>query len=127
MERSDIMDTLLEFMWNFLWLFLLVLIATLVFYNKSRKNYSKLKKRDPIRVFIAKYNLDVRKVSYKKILLASSIINSFIISFAATLVIFVDNYLWAILICFVVVMCLIYALYDIAGRIFKKMEEKENV
>jgi hypothetical protein len=24
-------------------------------------------------------------------------------------------------------MCLIYALYDIAGRIFKKMEEKENV
>ena len=121
------MDTLLEFMWNFLWLFLLVLIATLVFYNKSRKNYSKLKKRDPIRVFIAKYNLDVRKVSYKKILLASSIINSFIISFAATVLIFIDNYLWAILICFVVVMCLIYALYDIAGRIFKKMEEKENV
>ena len=123
------MNIVFEFLWNFIWLFLLVLIVYLVFINRRKKDYSKLKKNDPVKIFIARYNIDVRKTSYKKILNISAVINSFIISFASTLILFIDNVLWALLTCFVVVFGLIYVLYEITGRRLKskEKEKKKNV
>lgn len=121
------MNRLVSFLYDFVLLFLLFYIIYSVFINKKKKSYSKLKKNDEVKIFIARYNLDVRKLDYKKILNAVSIINSFIISFTSTLILNIDNFMISIMVCFVVLMILIYSLYEIAGRYFKKMEEKENV
>lgn len=121
------MNTALQFLWDFILIFLIVLIVSFVFINKKKKSYSKLKKTDAIKMFIARYNIDVRKISYKKILNVVTLISSFIISFASTLVLYIDSILWAILVCFVVTLLLIYTLFEIAGRTLKKMEEKKNV
>ena len=121
------MNPVLKFLYDFTLLFLLVLIIYLVFINKRKSTYSKLKKNDYIRLFIARYNLDVRKTKYKTILTVAAFINSFILAFTAVLTLKIDNFFYKILVCFVVVFSLIYALYELAGRILKKKEGKNNV
>ena len=121
------MISVIEFLWNFFWIFLLVLIIYLVFINRRKRVYSRLKKGDPVKLFIARYNIDVRKVNYRKILNTTAVINSFIISFTSTLTMYVHGIFWSILVCFACVFGLIYALYELAGRYFKKMEAKSNV
>ena len=121
------MSPVAKFFYDFILLFLLVLIIYLVFVNKRKKNYSKLKKTDYVRAFIVRYNLDVRKTNYKTILTCIGCINSFILAFTATLSLRIDNYLYKILASFVIVFALIYALYESTGRILKKMEDKKDV
>ena len=121
----------MQYVWNFLLdfsaFFSIILIVYLVFLNKKKKDYSKLKKGDLIKVFIARYNLDMRKQDYKKVLLLYTIVKVFVISFTAALIMSIKSFIWKVLIAFVVVFVLIYALFEILGRTLKKREEKENV
>lgn len=118
------MDKILSCLYDFVFIFLLVFIVYSVFLNKNRKEYKMLKKNDMIKVFIARYNLDMKKTKYDTVLRVVTFINSFIISFSSVLVINIDSVVWAILISFVVIMALIYALYEIAGRALKRKECK---
>ena len=118
------MEIVLKFIINFILLFVLFCILYKVFIYKNKKDYSKLKKNDEIKVFIARYDLDMRKTDYKSVLNAIILINSFIISFSATLVLNIEGMVYKLLICFIVVFILIYALFEIAGRYFKNKEEK---
>ena len=118
------MEVVLKFLYNFILLFSLFIIVYKVFLYKNKKDYSKLKKNDEIKIFIARYDLDMRKTNYKNVLNAIILINSFIISFSATLILNIDGMVMILLVCFVVVFILIYALFEIAGRYFKNREEK---
>ena len=115
----------LGFLYDFVLLFLLVLIVYLVFVNKRRSDYSKLKDGSYVKAFIARYNLDMRKTNYKDVLTIVAFINAFILSFTSALVLNIDKYIWKIVISFIVVFVLIYALYEIAGRYLKNKEDKK--
>ena len=106
------MDKFLSCLYDFVCIFLLVFIVYSVFLNKNRKEYKKLKKNDMIRLFIARYNLDMKKTKYELVLRTETIINSFIISFCSVLVINIKGVIWAIIIGFAVIMVLTYSLYD---------------
>ena len=121
------MDYVLRFMYDFILLFLLCYLVHYVFLNKNKKDYSKLKKNDEVKIFIARYNLDVRKTSYKKILNIVTLINSFIISFTAVLIVYIDGFVWKILVSFVVIFALIYSLFEVVGRYLKSCENKITV
>ena len=117
----------LLFLYDFVLLFLLFYIIYSVFVNKRKREYGKLKKNDVIKIFIARYNLDMRKTEYKKVLNVVTIINSFIISFTATLILHINNFWLKVAVCFVVIFVLIYSLFEIAGRYFKNREDNKNV
>ncbi len=117
--------SVIKFLSDFVLLFLLVFIIYMVFVNKRRKDYHKLKDGSYIKLFIARYNLDMRKTNYKTVLNIFAIINSFILSFTASLILNINNYIWKIVVCFIVVFVLIYALYEIAGRYLKNKEDKK--
>ena len=121
------MDAILKFLFNFVLLFILFYIVYKVFIYKNKKDYSKLKKNDEIKVFIARYNLDMRKTNYNHVYNTIICINSFIISFSSTLVLNIEGTILKFLVCFAVVFALTYALFEIAGRYFKNKEEKKNV
>ncbi len=121
------MKNVLMFLYDFVLLFLLFYLIYTVFLNKKKRDYSKLKKNDVIKIFIARYDLDMRKTDYKKVLNVITIINSFIISFSATLVLHIENFWLKVAVCFVVIFILIYSLFEIAGRYFKNKEEQKNV
>lgn len=111
-------------------LFLLFIVFFLIYYlfiNKKKKDFNKLKESDEIKVFIKKNKINIKKINYKTLLLVLSAINAFIIAFTSTVILNIDNFIWAILVGFVVIMLLLYSLYSIAGKYFKKSEEKQNV
>jgi Ca2+/Na+ antiporter len=121
------MNEVVSFIYDFVLLFLLILIVYLVFINKNKQDYSKLKENSIVKNFIAKYNLDMRKTKYKSVLNILSIINSFILSFCATLMLHLKIGYWKYVIVFLTIMALIYSLYEIAGRYFRKKEDDKNV
>ena len=116
-----------KMLYDFILIFALLLIIYLVFINKNRKEYSKLNDNSVIKSFIARYNLDMRKTKYKNVLIAVSIINSLILSFTTVLILNLNLSYWKYVIAFVVIMALIYSLYEITGRYFKKKEDERNV
>ena len=118
------MQYVLNFLLDFLGFYAIIFLIYVVFLNKKKKDYSKLKKGDLIKVFIARYNLDMRKQDYKKVLLLYTIVKVFVISFTAALIMNINSFIWKVVIAFVVVFVLIYALFEILGRVLKKREEK---
>lgn len=121
------MEIVLGFIKDFILLFLMCLIIYLVFVAKRKKDYSKLKKNDEIVIFVTRYRLNPKKTNYKKLVYILYIINSFIISFTSVLILNIENIWWSIVICFIVIFVLVYSLFEIAGRYFKKMEGNKNV
>ena len=117
------MGKLLTCLYDFIFIFLLVYIVYSVFLKK-RKNYKGLSDNDMIKIFIRRYNLDMRKTKFENVVKAITFINSFIISFCSVIVINIDSIVWSIIISFVVIMSLLYSLYEITGRAFKRKEEK---
>lgn len=118
---------ILKFIGDFLLIFALVYIIYSVFFNKKRKDYKDLKKNDEIKFFIRKYDLDMRKTKYKSLLRTLTFINSFIISLETTIVLYIENYIVKIIVCFISSIILLYALYTITGNYYKKKENEENV
>ncbi len=118
------MEAVLLFLKDFALIFLIVLIVYFVFLNKKRKEYSKLKDTDEIKLFILRYGLNMKKTKYKTVLNTVTIINSFIISFSATIISYIDNVLWSLLVGFVLLIIMIYSCYEIAGRYLKRREDR---
>ena len=118
-------NPVLQFLFDFVLLYLLVLIVYLVFVNKRRSDYSKLKDGSYVKAFIARYNLDMKKTNYKEVLKIFAFINAFILSFTSALVLNIDKFVWKVVISFIVVFVLVYALYEIAGRYLKNKGYKK--
>ena len=116
---------MLNFLKDFILLFIVFFLIYYIFVNKKKKDYASLKEKDEIKVFINKYKLNLKKVSYKTIVLVVSFINAFIVSFTSSIILNIESFLWAILVGFVDIMVLIYSLYTIAGKTLKKMEAKK--
>ena len=121
------MDVILINLFYFVGLFMLSYILYSVFLNKNRKEYSKLKKNDEVKFFIARYNLNMKKTNYKDVLRSVTIMNCIIISFAATIIFNIESIIWSVLVSFIVVVALTYSLYEIVGRYYKRKEDRKDV
>lgn len=121
------MDVVVRFIIDFVLLTILIYLVHMLYYNRKKSVYKELKKNDEVKLFIARYNLDMRKTDYKLVLRVVALCNAIIISFTATLALNIHNYIWKILISFVVIFVLIYALFEICGRLLKKKEIDKNV
>lgn len=108
-----------HFILDFVCIFLVVFIIYSVFINKRKSDFNKLKSNDVIRLFVLRYDLDYRKIDYPKLVKVMSLISSFIIAFTSALIINIDSFIWSILVCFITVTILTYALFEIASKFFK--------
>lgn len=81
-----------------------------------------------INYLIFKFNLDPNKILYKPVCLYCALINGFIISGVVTIISNIKlKMMWQFLIGFVLLFGLIYAIYEIYGRILvKKGWQKKN-
>ena len=78
-----------------------------------------------VQYFVHKYKLSKDKIQYKKFFRMIAFINSIIISFVSSLVMYMDiiwkvNYFIELLVGFILLLMLIYALYEIYGRHLNK-------
>lgn len=102
-----------------------ILIFLLHFYMYIR-NKKVLKENDGIGTgfVIRRFNLDLKKITYKKVAIIVSLVNSLIISFTSVIVINIDNFIYKILVGFVLIFALIFSLYEIVGRYLYKSQFK---
>ena len=86
-------------------------------YDKRKKKRKKNNELMEISYLVSKFNLDKDKLNLKKLLILVSMINAFIISFVSVVVMLIRiNIILQLFIGFVLLMALIYALYEILGR-----------
>lgn len=96
--------------------------------NKGKGKNGKKKKIKSIGeldYLVAKFKLNYKKINKERAIIWISLINSFIISIVSTIIILMPfKIIWQMLIAFVLLFSLIYALYEIYGRHLKKEEER---
>lgn len=112
----------MEYVFLFILIFLIVFIYFKVFYQIKQK---KIEKISIISVFVKVFKLDRNKMNIKAFLNILSLVNSLIIAFVSTFVMYLDivwklNYFVELLIGFILIVLLIYSLYNIIGRILNK-------
>ena len=112
------------FLIDFVVFFIIFYLFYILYLKKRKKDYEKLKKSDYIKLFIAKYNLDIRKTKYKTILNTLAFNNAFTIAFTSALIINIKGFFWRIAVSFIVLFILLFSLYELSGRYLKKREDK---
>ncbi len=89
--------------------------------KKGKKK--KVKSIGEIDYLVAKFQLKENKLNKENVIIWISLINSFIISIVSSVIMLMPfKIMWQMLIAFVLLFGLIYALYEIYGRYLKKME-----
>lgn len=103
--------------------FIIIFLLHMYMYKRNKK---KLNKNDGIGTdfIIRRFSLDLKKITYKKVALIVSLINSIIISFTSMIVININNFIYKILVGFVLISALIFSLYEIVGRYLYKSQFK---
>ena len=108
-------------------MFLLIFIIT---YWMNLNNYKKRKYTSigELNYLLKKFNLDRKKLPVRKMLLVFSLLDAFIMAFTASFITALPvNTVFQMLIGFVLLFALIYALYEIYGRhLVKKYKKKEK-
>ena len=104
----------------FMALMFIVFFVDYYFIMRRRlKEKSKKKKEQMMEIvyLTSKFNLDKNKIHYKPVLLWCALINGFIISLVSTIIVNIKlHMMWQLLIGFVLLFALIYAIYEIYGR-----------
>ena len=108
-------------------MFLLIFIIT---YWMNLNNYKKRKYTSigELNYLLKKFHLDRKRLPVRKMLLVFSLIDAFIMAFTASFITALPvNTVFQMLIGFVLLFALIYALYEIYGRhLVKKYKKKEG-
>lgn len=120
------MNVYLQCLIDFFAIFTVIFIIYKVFINRKKEDYENLKKSSEVRLVVKRYDLNMKKIKYKKLLDAIAVANSFIIAFSAVIVMNIKGILLAILVGLVTIMMVTYSVYEIVGRYFKKKSEKEK-
>ena len=93
--------------------------------RKRKKNTNELTE---LSYLVKKFNLDRNKLPLNKLMIIIAIINAFIISLTGEVVLLIDvNIIIQLLIGFILLLALIYSLYELLGRhLVKKGFEKDG-
>lgn len=98
---------------------IIFLLYALYIYRRKKKDFKKTLEVDYL---VSKFKL--RKVDYNRLKWILTIINPLIISITFLVVININSFVLGVMIGFVIMMLLIYSLYEILGRYLKRKEDK---
>ncbi len=108
---------------NILIIFIILFIIIFLFdYLLIKKTYLKGKKKKnnelvELSYLLIKFNLDKNKLNIKRVLITISLINAFIMSMVSViLLLFKMNYILKLLVAFIMLLLVIYSIYEIYGN-----------
>lgn len=112
------MERLIEFICIFIFCYLIYLFGIILHKKKNKFDEKKIKVEEAY--LISKYNLDMKKINYKKYLHLIAISNSLIFSITLQIVTLLDNMLWQLLFSIAILVPLIVLVYSLIGKYYKK-------
>ncbi len=104
----------------FIMTYIFVFLIYQIFIVRKAKRRNSKKRPMEINYLIQKYNIDINKINYKKLLKVVALISSLDISIIVTIVTLFDNYLIQIIIVFILVIPIIMISYNFVGMYYKK-------
>ena len=111
------MQELILFLMTFVFVFLLYKILVV---RKAKKKGKKFKEPIEITYLVNRYNLDLEKVNYKKLLRVISITSSFDISLVVTIIVLLDNFFLEVILGFILTLVIILLSYHMVYLVYKK-------
>ena len=128
------MDKLEAMLILFGFLFIVIFLVDYLFvkrrYLKRLNNKNKNKKKKEITeiaYLVGKFKLDKRDLPINKLLIIISIINAFIISLVAVVVLLINSYIIIqFVVGFILLIGLIYSIYELLGRYLMKVGNKNG-
>lgn len=114
------MEYILVFMFCFLVIYLLYLFIIVL----RKKGLEKFKTSKQLEYFKLKFKLDMNKINFKSFAHSIALTNAFIIAFTVTAIDFIDNLILKLLVGFIILLPLMYFLYGMLGKYYKKKEVK---
>lgn len=121
--KEKIIINVIYFVVSYLIIFLLYSLVI----NRKKKSYKDATKQMDILYLVNKFKLNTKKTKYNTLKWITNIINPLIISITFIIVANIKSFILGIMIGFLVMMMLIYSIYEIIGRILKKKEFDKNV
>lgn len=120
--KEKIIINVIYFVVSYLIIFLLYSLVI----NRKKKSYKDATKQMDILYLVNKFKLNTKKTKYNTLKWITNIINPLIISITFIIVTNIKSFTLGIMIGFLVMMMLIYSIYEIIGRILKKKESDKN-
>lgn len=126
------MEYIVSFLVNFLMIFILVYLFYYFFsVRKARKNGKKV----PVEVqyLLIKYQINLKKIKYKKFVNSVALLGSFDIALVGSIVLFFDNIFFQLLIGFMLFIPIILISFKVVGNYYQKklsdvdLEEIEEI
>ena len=108
----------------FLASYLIIFLVYVFIINRKKKTYADAKKMTDVTYLTTKFKIDKRKTDYNTL---KWYINPLIISTTFVVISNIKSLTMSLLVGFIVMLVLIYSLYEIIGRILKKKEFDKNV
>mgnify|MGYP004530034723 FL=1 len=121
--KEKIIINVIYFVVSYLIIFLLYSLVI----NRKKKSYKDATKQMDILYLVNKFKLNTKKTKYNTLKWITNIVNPLIISITFIIVTNIKSFTLGIMIGFLVMMMLIYSIYEIIGRILKKKEFDKNV
>lgn len=120
--KEKIIINVIYFVVSYLIIFLLYSLVI----NRKKKSYKDATKQMDILYLVNKFKLNTKKTKYNTLKWITNIINPLIISITFIIVTNIKSFTLGIMIGFLVMLMLIYSIYEIIGRILKKKEFDKN-
>lgn len=115
------------FITYFFTVFFLIIFTVIYVRNRAKVKKKKIENIGEMNYLIHKFNLNKKKINYKKEILPISLINSFIITSVGTFVTCLDIPVFLQLsLGFVLLFALIYSLYEIYGRSLERKLRRDE-
>ena len=111
----------------FLASYLIIFLVYVFIINRKKKTYADAKKMTDVTSLTTKFKIDKRKTDYNTMKWYINFINPLIISTTFVVISNIKSFTMSLLVGFIVMLVLIYSLYEIIGRILKKKEFDKNV
>lgn len=111
-----------KFLYYFLIVFIIVYLFYLFFVILNKKKRDNIFNTNQGKLIIEPNKIDVSKINKSLFVQIISISNSFIVAFTFACSEFFDNYILKLLVCFVILIVLIFVVYRFIGFIYKKKE-----
>ena len=99
-----------------------ILYQVFVIRKAKRKKNSKKEAKEPFEVtyLVSKYNLDINKVNYNRLLTVVALVSSFDIALVVFIITLFDNFLLEIVVGFISTLIIIFVSYHLVYLVYKK-------
>ena len=109
---------------EFIVIFLVLYLMHKIFFRKKLRKYDKKTLPVNVKYMVIKYNIDVQKIGYKKVLNELCMCDSFIVALSFSVTKILNNTYVRILVCFLLTLPMFFITYYLMSKYYKRKSDK---